>query len=365
MKLTLPDIKAGYDRYLLVSVALLSGAAAAWIAISAGEARAKAQAPMQTGAKEPFAAAPAIETLKSDKAELANRKPWRESKASPFVSRVYLLKDNALIDILEAGTDLFPGIANAWILEHGLDYLDTGLPEGDPDADGFTNFEEFTAKTNPRDAASKPALWTKLRLLESKVDKLRLKFMSLPKGTLDEVAINTTTPDNPSKLSGSTQFYPRAREEVQTVHGEKEFDKKIVLLANRTSTGDEVFEATPLKFDRAEFIKQFNPATNVEEDVPVVFLLNTADGKSIRLERDKVKDSPYPLATLQDTRPGGQTTQLRSGETLTLDESSIYKLVDVSEENATIEDVASGAKHVIPKAAVPAPQATPEVAQPQ
>lgn len=364
MKLSLPDIKTGYDRYLLVAVSFLSVAAAIWIAGGAAEARERAKPPIQTGAKQPFAAAPAVEALKSDKADLANRTPWRESKASPFVSRVYLLKDDKLIDILEAGTDLFPGISNAWILEHGLDYLDDSLPERDPDGDGFTNIEEFAEKTNPRDATSMPALWTKLRLLESKVDKLRLKFMSLPKGTLDEVAINTTSPDDPSKRFGSTQFYPRAREEVQTVHGEKKIDKKVVLLANRTSTGDEVFEATALKFDRAEFVKQFNPATNVEEDVPVVFLVSTADGKSIRLERDKVTDSPYPLATLQDTRPGGQTTQLRAGETLTLG-SSTYKLVDVSEENATIEDVASGSKHVIPKAAAPAPQAIPEDAQPQ
>ncbi|MFM8790578.1 MAG: hypothetical protein ACKOEI_12160, partial [Chthoniobacterales bacterium] len=85
MKLSLPDIKAGYDRYLLVVISLLSVGAAVWLTGSATEAREKAKAPTQTGTQEPFTVAPEIETLKSDKADLANRKPWRESKASPFV----------------------------------------------------------------------------------------------------------------------------------------------------------------------------------------------------------------------------------------------------------------------------------------
>jgi hypothetical protein len=250
------------------------------------------------------------------------------------------------VDILESGSELFPGIANSWILEHNLDYTDANLPDGDPDADGFTNREEFDGKTNPQDAASKPALWTKLRLIGSKIDKLRVKFMSLPTGSIEEVSINTISAENPTELSGSTRFYRK---------------DNMIVLAERGPDGKEKDQATPLKFERAELRKQLNPATSSEEEVPVAYLRNTADGMEIELQRGEVKDSPYSLATLLDTRSGGQTYELRSGETFKLGDADTYKLVDVKEEKAIIENVQTGERHNIPfRAAAPATEAPSE-----
>jgi|GEM_PF-2315128 len=366
MKLSLPDIKAGYDRYLLVVVSLLSVGAAVWLTGSATEAREKAKAPTQTGTQEPFAVAPEIETLKSDKATLANRKPWQESKASPFVSRIYLLKDDRLVDILESGTDLFPGIPNAWILEHGLDYLDERLPERDPDNDGFTNTEEFADKTNPRDAASKPEPWRKLRLVDAVIEKLRFKFMGLPRGSLETASINTVSAENPAQLSGSTQFYPRTSKKVKTITGDHDVDLRTILIAEKGPSGEDVFQVTPFHFKGAELRKQFNEATSREEQVAVAIVVNTADNKTLELKQSEIADSPYAKATLLDlTRPDAREIEVRVGAVFDMGTPERYKLVDVSEENATIEVLGSGAKHVIPKAAVPAPQATPEEAQPQ
>jgi len=359
MKLTLPDIKAGYDRYLLVSVALLSGAAAAWIAISAGEARAKAQAPTQTGAKEPFAAAPAIETLKSDKAELANRKPWRESKASPFVSRVYLLRDDKLVDILESGTDLFPGMSNAWILEHGLDYLDERLPERDPDNDGFANSEEFAEKTNPLDGTSKPQDWTKLRLTDVAIEQMQIIFTGRDgknRAMINSVAASsdelTGRPIGPTKTYnlGETLIVAKYRPGFAVTYEE---------------------EKTPFRLVDFRTEQRENPRITVDgkpkvDEITIAVLESTTgDGTKVELVSGSPQTSPYSLASLQDLRPGGELVQVRTGDSFNVGQSGRYKLVDVSEENATIEDLGSGAKHVIPKAAVPATQATPEEAQPQ
>jgi len=364
----MPDLKTHYDRYLLAAAGLLAAAIAALLVFASGAAREVADVPAPPVRKEPFAPNEAVETLRADRAAMDAKRDWRESEsgASPFVSRVYLLKDGRLVDILEAGNDLFPGIPNAWILEHELDYLDTGLPEKDPDADGFTNFEEFTAKTNPRDSKSKPAEWTKLRLVGSKIDKLRFKFESLPRGSLEFVAINTISPDNPTELSGSTQIYPRSREVVRTANGDATVDKRTILLAERAADGREVLQPTPFIFERAEMRKRFNPATNVEEDVPVVFIKNTADGKLVELSRGEVKHSPYAQATLLDTRPGGQTLEVISGQTFPFGESGQYKLVDVSVEKATIEDSATKEQHSVPRASPPPVEpSNPQEEQPQ
>jgi hypothetical protein len=327
------QIKSYYDRYLLILAGLVLAGVALIMAMNAGGLAETFMPPAARTGGAAFAEDADIALLRADRDQMQKRQSWDQSDASLFVSRVYLLRDGQLVDILESGTELFPGIANSWILEYDLEYTDPSLPDRDPDEDGFNNREEFMAKTNPRDAASRPALWTKLRLISSKIDKLRVKFMSLPTGSLKEVSINTISAENPTQLSGSTRFY-------------RENDP--IVLAERGPDGKQLDQPTPLKFERAEMRKQFNPTTNVEEEVPLAFLLNTADGKEIELQRGEVKDSPYSLATLQDTREGGQTYELRSGESFQLGESDSYKLVDVQPEKATIENLQTGEQHEIP-----------------
>ena len=107
--------------------------------------------------------------------------------------------------------------------------------------------------------------------------------------------------------------------------------------------------ATPLQFVEARMINRLNPKTNSEEEVPVITLLNTADNLKIELTQGEVKDSPYSLATLVDTRSGGKEVALRTGQQFELDPGQSYKLVDVSEEAATIQDLASGERLSIPR----------------
>ncbi|MEX1044539.1 MAG: Amuc_1099 family pilus-like system protein, partial [Chthoniobacterales bacterium] len=143
------QIKAHYDRYLLALAGLVLAAVAVMLALAAGGLSEQfTPTPVQTDG-QPFADDPSIVQLNADRAQLEERQNWEESKGSLFVSRVYLLRGENLVDILESDVELFPGIANAWILEHNLDYTDPALPDVDPDGDGFTNLEEFMAKTNP------------------------------------------------------------------------------------------------------------------------------------------------------------------------------------------------------------------------
>ncbi len=335
------QIKAHYDRFLLIAAGLVLAGVAAFMAMQSAALPDEFVLPAVLAEGEKFAPDTDVEQLRNDRANASRGQSWVDNKNPLFVSRVYLLgEDGKLVDILEGDTELFPGIPNRWILEHNLDYTAKDLPEQDADSDGFTNLEEFRAKTNPRDASSTPPEWTKLRLVASKIDKLRTKFTDLPDGNLGRVSINTISPDNPTAISGSTQFYRPG---------------DLINLAEMGPGGQQVLTPTRLKFDRAEMRREFNPTTNVEEEVPVIILRDTSDNKEIELRRGEVKDSPYSLATLRDTRTG-EEWELRTGDDFKLPgEGGTYKLIDVSEEKAEIKQAGTGETHSIPRQASPPP----------
>jgi len=359
----MPDLKTYYDRYVLAAIGLLAAAVAVLLALSAGSSKEAAALPPEPNpqACERFAPNAAVETLRTDRAAMAERRSWKENTngASPFVSRVYLLKDGGLVDILESGNELFPGIPNKWILTYDLDYLDAGLPERDPDSDRFTNFEEFTAKTNPRDAASKPADWTKLRLGDVKIEQMQLIFTGQDvkgRAMINSVAATsdalTGRPIGPTKtyVPGDTLIVAKFRPGFAVTYEE---------------------EKTPFRLSGFRVEKRENPRITVDgkpkvDEIVFAILESTSgDGTKVELEAGLPQTSPYSLASLVDTRPGGATMQIRTGESFNLGQSARYKLVDVSEENATMEDLGSGERHVIPKAAMPASPATPDDAQSQ
>jgi hypothetical protein len=328
-------LKANYDRILLVLAALALVLAASHALLGLGHIREEyviSPAPASGAVFEPN------ETLSRIRREVDQlndpaKFAWREAPTSLFVSRVYLLRDNQLVDIFESDLELFPGIPNKWILENKLDYTDTGLPTRDADGDGFTNLEEYAEKTSPRDPESKPGSWKKLRVVSSKIDKLRTKFVSLPTGSLNQVAINTISAENPTALSGGTKFYKKG---------------EMIKLAEVLPDRKELEKETDLKFIGAKMIKRFNPTINADEEIPQITLLNTIDNREIELLMGEVKDSPYSLATLQDIRPGGRSFQLRTGGTFSLDGKD-YILVDVEAKNAIILEKESGEKYSVPQ----------------
>jgi hypothetical protein len=69
--------------------------------------------------------------------------------------------------------DLMP---DWWETKYGLNLNDAGDANKDKDGDGFTNIEEFDAKTDPSDAKSHPELIQKLRLERVEVRQFMLKF---------------------------------------------------------------------------------------------------------------------------------------------------------------------------------------------
>jgi hypothetical protein len=65
------------------------------------------------------------------------------------------------IDLL-TGEPIHDPIPNTWWIENRIDPGFADSPDRDPDQDGFSNREEFEAKTNPNNSKSVPALIAKL-----------------------------------------------------------------------------------------------------------------------------------------------------------------------------------------------------------
>jgi hypothetical protein len=65
------------------------------------------------------------------------------------------------IDLM-TGDPVHPPISNVWWIQNRLDPGFADSPKRDPDQDGFSNLEEFKAKTDPNDSKSFPSLIGKL-----------------------------------------------------------------------------------------------------------------------------------------------------------------------------------------------------------
>ncbi|MDB6076520.1 MAG: hypothetical protein JWO82_267 [Akkermansiaceae bacterium] len=71
---------------------------------------------------------------------------------------------------------LFPPIPNSWWSKTGADPSYANSPDRDDDSDGFSNKEEFEAKTNPKDANDVPALINKLAYVQDKSTMWYVQF---------------------------------------------------------------------------------------------------------------------------------------------------------------------------------------------
>ena len=322
------QLKAHYEKFLLIAGGVLLAGAALYLAGEHGSLAERFTTPDIVRRGAAFEHDKRIAQLKADRAMMDKQQAWDEAPGSLFVSREYIQQDGRLIDIMQGDAEIFPGIPNKWLKQHNLDYSDRKLPERDPDGDGYTNLEEFLAQTNPKDPASHPAAWTKVRLAAIKQEQLRIKFQTVTDSEGDdikEVQINTISPGDTSARKGVTKFY-KIGESIK--------------ISERGASGGTVETETPFKFVRAQM-----RGANGE---PEIVLQNTADGREIRLEREKVKDSPYALVTLKDTRTG-QEFQLRSGDDFELPEAGRYKLIDVTEEKAQIKDLRTEEICAIPR----------------
>jgi hypothetical protein len=330
-------VKANYGRLLLLLSGLLLLAVAFYAVSSLSALQSEYQVAPARDRGEEFTANEVLARLQNEAGKLAapSEKLWEERDTSLFLSRVYLLRDGQLVDIVDSEIQLIPGIPNEWLLKHELEYTDTDVAQRDPDGDKYTNMEEFSAGTNPRDVSSTPPLWTKLRVKSFEKIPFRLKFMGAPSlrpgepfDESTEFSINTLDYSSP------TQF----------------------LKVGQKIAGSE------LKITKAE-AKSATNQFGATVDISELTLKDESTGDTIILVNEKEVDSPYSYALLQNSI-SGEEIRVEKGKMFTLGPDAIsYKLIDVGSEGAVISPSES-AKELLKVPLLQAPEGlSPEKAQ--
>lgn len=334
-------LKANYARLLLIVAALALAGTAFYVVSANNEFRSNFVPPAASGRGAPFAPNEGLAALKAEAGKLSEpgNFTWESGEGSLFVSRVYLLREGELVDILESDTQLYPGVPNEWILQYGLDYGDRDLMSKDTDNDGFSNEDEFRAGTNPCDAASKPPLWTKLRLASYEKIPFRIKFEGAP---------DAKPWDLPQ---GAKSFPPHTMFTINTI----DFSEPTQFL----KIGDKI-KGTELKLIEA-VPKMAKNRFGSDIDISELVVQDLTTKDKIILVSGKEVDSPYSYAIFSYPVTG-QDIRVEKGKSFALAPSSdAYKLIDAGADGALIESVSvPGERHTVPPVtASPAPESPP------
>ena len=307
-------IKKNYERAILGAVAFALIACSGWLSYQALSFP-EVFADRNSNKKPDNTVNPPDTKSVDDAAALAeNPRSWSPHEGSLFVSRPYVLKDGKIFDPLEAGEPLHPPITNPWLQKYNLDYGDVNVKNQDPDKDGFSNLEEFTHGTDPTNPNSHPSYHTKLRLTKFDPVPFRLKFGG-DSGDGETFIINARD------AKARTQFL---------------------------KLGD-MIEGAPYKL--LEYKSKTINKNEMDVNVSELTIQNTDTGQKIVLIYDKEADDPTSYGEFLYLWNNSKLRVKKDDVfTLTPEDNRKYKLIDISAQEAQIEDLESGLKFRIGKA---------------
>lgn len=139
-------------------------------------------------------------------------------------------------------------IPNSWIDDNGLDITRADIATIDTDGDGFTNTEEYEAKTNPRSSSSAPDMASKLYVKDFKVTECSLKLNTFDEKT-GEIGIRQDKPVRANAFDAKvgddfpkdTKTFKIVKAEKKPVANETE-PKAFVTLVENGKEGAQPFE---------------------------------------------------------------------------------------------------------------------------
>ena len=310
-------IKKHYDRLALILTSLLLLGSSLFLANEAIESRGIFANLTQSVPRNDKIAGFPMEALEQSQADLKNPTLWlpKQGRGSLFVSDPYLIQDGKPV-LMTTGFS-HPPVPNDWFIKNGLDLTDPDILNEDPDKDGFTNLDEWTAGTDPNDPKSHPAYLTKLRLKKYIQKPFRLKFNSWDGNPAKPESLSFAI--DPVDLRSHTQFCNLG----ETIAG------------------------TKFKVEKFEVKHQLD-ANGVEDDVSELTVVNAEENKKVILIHQKTVNSPDSYALLKYLWNGDEITVKKDKTFVLKPDNDVYKLIDITPTEALIES-AKGEKIKIPR----------------
>jgi len=293
-------IRAHYDRVAVLAAALFLLCSALLIIRSVSQFGENFLA-LQV-APPPKPAVPSPQAVEMEQAAERLRQPaqWTFSgRSGLFVPEKHFIDASGLPTTLQT-TEVHPPVPNEWLEEFGLPIADGDVLAQDPDADGFSNLEEWQNHAKPTDKNSHPAFIAKLKMKSFVQEPFRLVFASWVDDTF---AINT------NDLKEPTQFL---------------------------RLGDPI---RGTKFRLLEFTEKFEPNRyGTKIDVSELTLENQETHERLNLVKEKIMISPESVAHFVYGWGGGREFAVKKDQEFSLkpEEQIKYKLVDVQSAKAVI-----------------------------
>jgi hypothetical protein len=254
------------------------------------------------------------EALQAALAKLKSPQTWLGHDGSLLVSRPYVLMDGALVDPLEGTKNLHEPIKNSWLIKYDLPYWESDVKEQDADGDGFSNLEEYLAGSDPRDKNSMPPFYTKLRLVRFISKPFRLIFTGTPD---DGQTFTINTKDRGTR----TQFLELGQ----------------------------MIEGTPYKV--VSYEKKTERRNDIDFDASTLTIENTESGQKIVLTANKETNDPTSFGEFLYLYNNSRFTVKKDEEfSLPPETDRKYKLIDISEKEAVIQDQKTREQHKVPPA---------------
>ena len=216
-----------------------------------------------------------------------------------FVPEKHFIDASGLPATLQS-TEVHPPVPNEWLEEFGLPITDGDVLSQDPDADGFSNLEEWQNHSKPTDKNSHPAFIVKLKMKSFVQEPFRLVFASWVDDTF---AINT------NDLKEPTQFL---------------------------KLGDPI---RGTKFRLLRFTEKLEPNRyGTKIDTSELTLENRETREQLNLVKEKIMISPESVANFVYAWGGGREFAVKKDQEFSLkpEEQIKYKLVDVQSAKAVI-----------------------------
>lgn len=223
-----------------------------------------------------------------------------------FVSIPIVEMDGRTINLGDPNAEMIrPPVANKWLLDNQLDFLNKSVLNQDPDGDGYTNLEEWNGKTDPKSAESHPPYADKLVLAQRRSQVYRALFAAKP----------------------DDQRY-----QIQRLPSAKWPKRENFYVMMGGTTDDQ-----QLRLDSFEQ-KQATNNIGITVDASVLSVTFLPTGTKHQLVRKVVEEIPTYYGELEFLLEPGKTFFVKEGDTFPIarDPNTKYRLVKVTEDLATI-----------------------------